>query len=222
METAETSSRHISPCGDPVHTAGSDDTNTYGSANYNYPVLTEFQEGSEFQVRVVVSTYHWGHIELSLCDATGMEDAEVTHECLSQYPLTRAPAEMEPPIDPLHPGRYFLDPPCRAAETNQSFDTGGAEGGDIVTMTFNLPKDLTCERCVLQMMYYVSNACVHPGYISRICPSLGRMAVGMRADKRRLGQQGHGRVRGRRNKLRRGVCVLFRHIDCFKGWRSRE
>ncbi|CAM9594740.1 unnamed protein product [Ectocarpus sp. 12 AP-2014] len=80
------------------------------------------------------------------------------------YPLDRAPAEMEPPIDPLHPGRYFLDPPCRSAETDQSFDTGGAEGGDIVTKTFKLPPVLTCDRCVLQMMYYVSNACVHPGY----------------------------------------------------------
>lgn len=165
METRETSTRHTSPCGDPVQTASSDASNVYGMANSNYPILTEFQEGSEFQVKVVVSTYHWGHIELNLCDASGMEDSKVTDECLSKYPLTRAPAEMEPPIDPLHPGRYFLDPPCRAEETDQSFDTGGAEGGDIVTMTFNLPKDLTCERCVLQMMYYVSNACVHPGYM---------------------------------------------------------
>ena len=147
-----------------VPATATDTSNTYGMANSNYPILTEWLEGSEFQAKIVVSTYHWGHIELNLCDASGMEDAEVTHECLSKYPLTRAPAEMEPPIDPLHPGRYFLDPPCRAAETDQSFDTGGAEGGDIVTMTFNLPESLTCERCVLQMMYYVSNACVHPGY----------------------------------------------------------
>lgn len=164
MESSETEVRHISPCGDPVQTASSDASNIYGMANFNYPVLTSYKQNSEFQVRVVVSTYHWGHIELNLCDATGMEDSEVTHECLSKYPLDRAPAEMEPPIDPLHPGRYFLDPPCRAAETGQSFDTGGAESGDIVTMTYKLPPVLTCERCVLQMIYYVSNACVHPGY----------------------------------------------------------
>ncbi|CAM9236637.1 unnamed protein product [Ectocarpus sp. 8 AP-2014] len=164
METSATSARHVSPCGDPVQTASSDSSNVYGLANSNYPVLTEFQRNSEFQVKIVVSTYHWGHIELNLCDASGLEDAEATHECLSKYPLDRAPAEMEPPIDPLHPGRYFLDPPCRSAETDQSFDTGGAEGGDIVTMTFQLPPALTCDRCVLQMMYYVSNACVHPGY----------------------------------------------------------
>ena len=167
METAETASRHTSPCGDPSQTAGPDDDNKYGLANSNYPVLTEFVgAGSEFQVKVVVSTYHWGHIELNLCDATGMEDAEITHECVSKYPLTRARAELEPPIDPLHPGRYFLDPPCRAAETDQSFESelGGAQTGDIVTMTFMLPENLVCERCVLQMMYYVSNSCVHPGY----------------------------------------------------------
>ncbi|CAM9777643.1 unnamed protein product [Ectocarpus sp. 8 AP-2014] len=166
METGATSARHVSPCGDPVQTASSDTSNVYGMSNSNYPVLTEFQQNSEFQVKIVVSTHHWGHIELNLCDASGAEDAEVTHECLSKYPLDRAPAEMEPPIDPLHPGRYFLDPPCRSAETDQSFDTGGAEGGDIVTMTFKLPPVLTCDRCVLQMMYYVSNACVHPGYAS--------------------------------------------------------
>lgn len=166
METVETAGRHTSPCGDPSQTAGSDSDNKYGLANSNYPVLTEFSQSSEFQVKVVVSTYHWGHIELNLCDATGMEDAEVTHECLSQHPLTRARAELEPPIDPLHPGRYFLDPPCRAAETDQSFESelGGAQTGDIVTMTFMLPENLVCERCVLQMMYYVSNSCVHPGY----------------------------------------------------------
>ncbi|CAM9212252.1 unnamed protein product [Ectocarpus fasciculatus] len=164
METSATSARHVSPCGDPVQTSPSDSANVYGLANSNYPVLTELQRNSEFQVKIVVSTHHWGHVELNLCDASGMEDMEVTHECLSKYPLDRASAEMEPPIDPLHPGRYFLDPPCRSAETDQSFDTGGAEGGDIVTMTFKLPPVLTCDRCVLQMMYYVSNACVHPGY----------------------------------------------------------
>ena len=164
MESGATAARHVSPCGDPVQTASSDASNVYGLANSNYPVLTEYEAGSEFQVKIIVSTYHGGHIELNLCDASGMEDSEVSHECLSEYPLDRAPAEMEPPIDPLHPGRYFLDPPCRAAETDQSFDTGGAEGGDAVTMTFKLPPVLTCERCVLQMMYYVSNACVHPGY----------------------------------------------------------
>ncbi|CAM9156066.1 unnamed protein product, partial [Ectocarpus sp. 12 AP-2014] len=166
METNETSVRHTSPCGDPVQTAASDETNAYGLANSNYPVLTDYRVGSEFQAKVVVSTYHWGHIELNLCDASELEeDSEVTtHECLSKYPLDRAPAEMEPPIDPVHPGRYFLDPPCRAAETDQSFDTSGAEAGDIVTMTYRLPPVLTCEQCVLQMMYYVSNACVHPGY----------------------------------------------------------
>ncbi|CAM9445833.1 unnamed protein product, partial [Ectocarpus sp. 12 AP-2014] len=164
METSETAVRHGSACGDPVQTASSDSMDTYGLANSNCPVLTEYSVGSEFQAKVVVSTHHWGHVELNLCDASGMEDSEVTHRCLSKYPLDRAPAEMEPPIDPLHPGRYFLDPPCRSAETDQSFDTGGAEGCDIVTMTYNLPPALTCERCVLQMMYYVSNACVHPGY----------------------------------------------------------
>lgn len=102
METGETKHRHISPCGDPGQTASAD-SNTYGMANSNYPVLTELVQGSEFQAKIVVSTHHWGHIELNLCDASDMENMPVTHECLSKHPLTRAPAEMEPPIDPRHP-----------------------------------------------------------------------------------------------------------------------
>ncbi|CAM9208094.1 unnamed protein product, partial [Pylaiella littoralis] len=166
METAETSKRHTSPCGDPVQTASSDSVNTYGLVNSKYPVLTTYDEGSEIHLKIVVSTYHGGHIELNLCDASASEDAEVTHECLSEYPLDRVPADSEPPIDPVHTGRYFLDPPCRAAdnETDQSFDTNGAQPGDIVTMTYKLPEGLICDRCVIQMMYYVANACVHPGY----------------------------------------------------------
>jgi len=33
-----------------------------------------------------------------------------------------------------------------------------------VTSHYQLPDDITCERCILQMIYYTGNACHHPGY----------------------------------------------------------
>lgn len=83
----------------------------------------------------------------------------VTQECFNKYPLTRAPGDGvdrgNSPIDPNHPGRYYADPPCRENETEQyeEEEYWRAAGGYVMTMNYQLPVDLTCERCVLQMWY---------------------------------------------------------------------
>lgn len=69
------------------------------------------------------------------------------------HPLTRAEDDGEAsPIDPAHPGRYHLDPPCREKETDQT-KVAGAVAGYVVTGRYQLPEGLTCERCIVQMVY---------------------------------------------------------------------
>lgn len=77
----------------------------------------------------------------------------VNQECFNKYPLDRAADDTEGgPIDPNYPGRYILDPPCRAQETDQTI-LPGAFPGDVATARFQLPSGLTCSHCVVQMVY---------------------------------------------------------------------
>ena len=81
-------------------------------------------------------------------------------ECLNKYPLTRAyNASDASVIDPNYPGRYYTDPPCRAAEVEQHVSNnfgssylwnGVAYGTYTIKMRYKLP-DIECEHCVLQM-----------------------------------------------------------------------
>ena len=70
------------------------------------------------------------------------------------HPLTRAEGDGEnnSPIDPNYPGRYYVDPPCREDETEQTYDWR-AGGGYQMLMKYQLPDDLVCEHCVLQTWY---------------------------------------------------------------------
>lgn len=69
------------------------------------------------------------------------------------HPLDRAADDGDAtPIDPNHKGRYFLDPSCVASERDQTL-VPGAFPGDVVTARYQLPEGLTCERCIVQMVY---------------------------------------------------------------------
>ena len=61
------------------------------------------------------------------------------------------------PIDPNYPGRYYLDPTCRASETDQTL-LPGAFPGEVATARYQLPSGVTCSRCILQMVYCEYNA----------------------------------------------------------------
>ena len=97
-------------------------------------------------------------MEFFICDTADLDDPDgvVTQECFNKYPLTRADDDgVNSPIDPNHPGRYYVDPECREYETEQYKEEKywRAGGGYVMTMNYQLPADLTCERCVLQMWY---------------------------------------------------------------------
>ena len=90
-----------------------------------------------------------------LCDSGDLSDPEgvVTQSCFNKYPLDRAEDdEFNAPIDPNNRGRFILDPPCRAEETDQTM-VDGAFPGDVATARFKLPAGVTCERCIVQMVY---------------------------------------------------------------------
>lgn len=103
-----------------------------------------------------------GHLEFFICNADdlpGGPDSAVTQGCFNRYPLDRAADDGDAsPIDPNHRGRYYVDPPCRAFETDQTM-VPGAQGGDVVTARYQLPEGLTCAHCTIQMIYceYDSN-----------------------------------------------------------------
>lgn len=46
-----------------------------------------------------------------------------------------------------------VDPECREAEVDQSKPDHGAAVGQVVHMRYQLPADVTCTRCIMQMVY---------------------------------------------------------------------
>ncbi|CAM9476506.1 unnamed protein product [Scytosiphon promiscuus] len=165
LESDEISVRH-GVCGDPEQTSA-EGTNVFGRENSIYPVLETYQEGSIIEMKVAVDTYHWGHLEYFICNSEDLSDPEggpVTQGCFNMHPLDRAEDDGDAsPIDPDHPGRYYVDPPCREQETDQTMPDG-AYGGYVVTARHKLPEGLTCTRCIIQMVYYTGHICKLPGY----------------------------------------------------------
>lgn len=103
-----------------------------------------------------------GHVEVSICDTSDESQnpgGVPNQECFNQYPLTRDAGDGDAsPIDPNYPGRYYVEPPCRASETDQNFNKDempnlkGYEAYS-VKMRYVLPAGLTCSHCVVQMHY---------------------------------------------------------------------
>ena len=130
---------------------------------------------------VLDSNTNQGHLEFFLCNADDMTDPDgvVTQGCFNMHPLDRASDDDSASrIDPNHVGRYFLDPSCRASETDQSMPAG-AFSGDVVTARYQLPDGLTCTRFIVQMVYceFDYRDCMSPLLVSRI---VGRMHTGTR------------------------------------------
>ncbi|CAN0556499.1 unnamed protein product, partial [Laminaria digitata] len=96
-----------------------------------------------------------------ICDAEDLPDGPdglLTQSCFNKHPLDRAEDDEDQggPIDPKNRGRFFLDPQCRAGETDQEM-VPGATPGDVATARYQLPKGLTCKHCTVQMVYCESN-----------------------------------------------------------------
>ncbi|CAM9648942.1 unnamed protein product, partial [Ectocarpus fasciculatus] len=173
-------------CGDPKSgdQGGKDGENTYSTPNKDWPVLQEFTQGQSMEIKAVMKAWHYGHLEFFICDIQDLDDPDgiATQECFNKYPLTRSEGDgVNSPIDPNYPGRYYTDPPCRENETEQDYDWR-AGGGYVMTMNYDLPDDLVCEHCVLQMWYFTGHKCYHPGYEEFNPPSWGSECAPNKSD----------------------------------------
>lgn len=91
-----------------------------------------------------------------MCNADSDLNSVPTQECFNQHPLNRAPGDdVNSPIDPDYPGRYYVDPPCRGnGSSPEVFQKRPplSMGGYNMRMTYVLP-DIECDHCVMQMVY---------------------------------------------------------------------
>lgn len=97
-----------------------------------------------------------GHLEFFICNPADLDSGTSSvpkQECFNTNPLTRAEGDSaNSPIDPDYPGRYYVDPPCKGAEGSEVLPDG-AQDGYVLNMQYQLPQGLTCDHCVLQMVY---------------------------------------------------------------------
>ncbi|CAM9570586.1 unnamed protein product, partial [Ascophyllum nodosum] len=167
LEPQEISVRH-GVCGDPKQRT-EEGWNRYSTPNSIWPIQKTFEKGSVMEMTVMMNAYHWGHLEFFLCDAAELDDPDgvVTQESLNVNPLTRAEGDNEnSPIDPDYSGRYYVDPECHKDETDQGSLTPEDVEDEyyLLHMRYQLPNQLVCEHCILQMKYYTGNTCNHVGY----------------------------------------------------------
>ncbi|CAM9477545.1 unnamed protein product [Ectocarpus fasciculatus] len=168
LQSEEISKRHY-PCGDP-RLGRPEDERKYSTPNAEWEVLSTFISGQIIEIDIVIVYYHWGHLEFAICDAADLDDPDgvVTQECFNMHPLTRAPDDGDAsPIDPDYTGRYYVDPPCRADETEQNFNHFNLPDGPgesySVKMRYVLP-DIECSHCILRSYYFTGHRCYHIGY----------------------------------------------------------
>ena len=96
-------------------------------------------------------------------------DGLPTQACFNEHPLSRAPDDGgASPIDPNHPGRYYVGPECRGGEIPQ--EDNMAEG-NIMRMHY-VPPDMECDHCILHMVYREIVLGLPLDRLRESCPSL--------------------------------------------------
>jgi hypothetical protein len=160
---------------------------------------------STVEFLVAVSTHHQGHFDFSICNRK-LDSTLGSHEdgqrCLNEYRLERAdpsdayddcvaddPRPDCQPIDPKHPGRWYLPPPSALTQTAgddwtqeaaQYLDgfSGSIPGGSLLyRMKYKIPADLHCAHCTLQWYWSAGNYCLFDSdyidYFQKTFPSAG-------------------------------------------------
>lgn len=155
-------------CGDPrspnqEHLRG-------GKYYHNAKIVGTYVQGGEISIEVKINAHHNGFIEIHLCDVDNC-NGEISEQCFKKghcVQLQRAPDEecdsgMSKrcgPIDRNYPGRWYF--PCSTVPNNGKFFEFYGENDRI---SYLLPKDLSCEHCVLQWFWTSANSCNPPGVV---------------------------------------------------------
>uniref|UniRef100_A0A0G4GJU6 CBM1 domain-containing protein n=1 Tax=Chromera velia CCMP2878 TaxID=1169474 RepID=A0A0G4GJU6_9ALVE len=169
LEPPSIAKRH-GMCGDPGQTRdGSDARFDQDVTNYAVPSASVYKSGGIIDIEVVITAHHRGHYEFFLCDVRDLPDpsGRLEQACFNKHPLRRVPIDGEiSPVDPLYPGRYYLEPPCARDHVEQSVANGYKEhftSAQTTRMQYYLP-DIECEHCVLQWYWWEANRCNPIGY----------------------------------------------------------
>lgn len=165
-ESLTSSVRHTM-CGDSAMVAPADRKYNPIKTIPAVSTLPVYAPGQVMDITVVITAHHRGHFEFRMCDAAKLSDPKtVTWACLDENVLKRVsvPGEVSP-VDPKYPERYYLEPECSPGYNKN------------VTMKYQVPSTLTCERCVMQWWWVTGNTCNPPGY-ERRSPQPAHVATG--------------------------------------------
>ncbi|XP_014610244.1 PREDICTED: uncharacterized protein LOC106790084 [Polistes canadensis] len=107
-----------------------ENTGIYGTGTIVKNLNDRYQKCQKIKAVVRITANHWGYFKFQICQLSKSKELE-TEECFERYPL-----KLEDGSD-----RYVL----------KSHDAKD------YTMTLILPKNLTCEHCVLRWEYVAAN-----------------------------------------------------------------
>lgn len=134
---------------------------------YDGKVTRRYTQAQDIEIEINIVAHHNGFVQIHVCDVARC-GGEISEACFRDghcKPLLRAPnASCDSgedlrcaPIDPEYPERWYL--PCTSKPENVQERFGGPK------MKYRLPKDLTCEHCVLHWFWSAANICNPPGVI---------------------------------------------------------
>merc|ERR1712241_685722 len=116
-------------CGDPVQGPRENEVGgKYANAQWS-PTVANYTQGQEFQVKIRMTAHHKGWMSIKLCPTNDFS-VEATQECMNQHVAT------------LPGGGTKYDMTIKKVWYD---------------VKFKLPKDLTCDLCVLQWRYHAGN-----------------------------------------------------------------
>jgi hypothetical protein len=143
----------------------------YSGANYNSVPLRTYAPGATFDLEMVFTAHHKGHVEVMLCD----DPVNPTKACFDAHPLEFVSEEVGgAPPDPNYPERGYLRPNDGSVPDAPEY---GQVSGFQVTMRYKLPDGFTCDHCLVLWHYVSANSCSPPGRFPLIIASFTRCAT---------------------------------------------
>lgn len=152
-------------CGDPK---GNKD-HMYAGKFYAGLTIATYEQGDFIDMEAHVSAHHNGYFEffacsLDCCKSNDLSKACFVHGCCKK--MLRVPNDscesggdrVCGPIDPRYPGRWYLPPRDEQNPENNWY------GGMNEKMRYSLPKDMTCDKCLIHWAWTTANTCNPPGY----------------------------------------------------------